>query len=51
MASPTGFEPVSSDRKSDVLGQTRRWGQNHRSDRCKLFFLGDDAGNGRDLIA
>ncbi len=26
MASPTGFEPVSSDRKSDVLDQTRRWG-------------------------
>ena len=27
MASPTGFEPVSPDRKSGVLDQPRRWGR------------------------
>ena len=27
MASPAGFEPASSDRKSDVLDQARRWGR------------------------
>ena len=46
---PTGFEPVSSDRKSEIL-TTRRWGQVIGENSPSHCGNGADGGRTRDIL-